>query len=396
MPKRNYQVSSRSNKRMRTRGYALTTAKNVLRIGMRAWKARKVARNAKFNNGRSKTVSKTKTARNRVMDTSNQHGLICRKLGIVRMFKYPQKMKTIGRYFYHVSKPQQIGNIQGQQSVNYLHQMFTRNMLIGANVTQARTNRDAWDVDPFEFNPFSAPGTNNLFPAPAPADVADNDRMFIKQVNAHYSVLSMNTLPQFATIYFLTPKHDTDVPPTDDWANIVDAKAKTAVGQVVGNLVTDANAATGRSAIVDWGSNPFHHREFKSHWKCLKSAKLILQPGEQIDLRVQFDYEKLINRQTFIDHRERNILKDITVVPLMITQSGLYGQATGPGATSSEPAYGRTRVGLMCNYHVTFAAVPKSRVSTNLTYTGGLVNNLVFDAAKFVDDTENIKQTALL
>lgn len=379
--------SRRFYKRAKTGVSALSAAENLIKMAMRSWKSKKTARASKFRGSGSRSRTYTKKKKSDVTNTDDASGLISKRLGEIRMYRrYPKHIKTVGRYFYHVKQQFVMAGVQGQQTTNYPLLCATRNQIYGNALSTNRDDKFSWDVSPWELNPFSAPGTNSLFPGPAPNAIADNDVMKLKHVNLTMSVLGMSKLPQIVQVYFITPVYDTDVSPDSYWSNIVDTKNQTAVAQTVSSTLINNTAGTGQAAVVDWGANPWHHKEFRRGWRPLKSSKLVVQPGEQIDLRIKFDYEKIFDRNVLKETRQRQFLAGVTIVPMLIARCGVEGVALIEGGEAQEIAYGKPKVGVITDYHYTFQALPKSRVSTNLSFTGTLVNTTEYE--KFIDDDE--------
>lgn len=320
----------------------------------------------------SRTGTVTKKRKTNVSNTSDVTGLVKRNLGIIKMYKkIPKHPQTLGRYGYHDISTYVIEGIQGQQITDFTENLFTRDMLVG-NTSSTISERFKVPDDLYNLNPFVNRPTSTVFPN-AISGVAASDKLYIKSVYVKHCFLSMTILPQEVYVYYLTPRFDTNQNPINFWESILQAKSQ---GQNNQGPVQDfaANPSPGAQAIQDWGANPFTHVEFRNNWKVVKSSKIVLQAGEQVDLSLTLQYEKIINRNTVNQTRATQFLAGITVFPMMIVRAALEGIKPNTESPATAVAYGKPKVGVMSNYYMHFRALPQSRHDVGRTYTGQVVN----------------------
>lgn len=343
------------------------------------------------NQRRKMSKTATKTTRNRSNDDVNQQaeGMVFRDCGVVTMYKRkPHHGKLLGTYRYTNLNNWVMQANQGLQVVDYPEVLLSRDMLIG-NVSNIRNNRTQIPDDLFKLNPFYQLPTSTIYtaPTPDPNDVTRSDNLYIMNCKVRLQMLSMVQYPQTVKVYWMTPVHDTLYNPIDSWSGLNDSKRLGQVNQAVSSTLAQTTATAGFATITDVGSNPFHHREFKNHWRALKANHITLQAGEQVDLKIKFDYEKIINRET-LAIRNVPFLKGLTVFPVVIVYAGLVGIATDSPTKCAEVAYGKPRVGLLMNQIYTFGALPRSRFSTARTYDGNIAGSA--QAVKIIDDEDEI------
>jgi len=354
-----------------------------------------ITRTARLRQAVRKAVHRNRTshvrgARQDVTLTSNHTGMAIKDIGVVTMG--PPKAKvpnTIGNYKFQNRNQWVVAGVFGQQVADYFECLFTRTQLVGA-VDNLRANRLSWPVSPFGLNPYVNRSNTTVFPNPI-TEVSRSDVLYIKNVNMKLDLLSMVTVPQEVMVYWMTPVFDTNINPIDSWITIMEAKNQGGVVQIPSALVMQLNSTGGNARNIDYGQNPFHNREFTKVWKAVKSSKVILQAGEQVNLRLKFHYEKVVSRSTIAEVRGGQFLAGLTIFPMVIVRSGLVGvlpEGTGSGTPAGEVTNAACKVGAVTNYQIEFGALGAARLSTNQAYMGTVEAGT--EDKRIIDDDDDV------
>lgn len=345
---------------------------------------------SKKRRGPPKQNTKEKKQRN-ILLTSDHTGLAVKKLGRIKLYKsMPKHGKELGEYLYQNVTNWVIDGQVGKQVTDFPEVLFTRDQLIGANLSTSRFERYRWDIDPFKLNPFVAKPTSLLYPGPHP-ETSKSDVLYIKNVKLDCQLLSMKNVPQEVKVYWVTPKFDTDINPLDSWNNVLNAKNDGILPPTRSAGIGTSTAASGRSGSTDVGANPFHHRQFRDTWRCVTSSTVLLQAGEQVNLEVVFDMHKILSRSTLAEVRNQQFLAGITVFPMLICRAGLAGVATnlaGVGGSATEISHAPVKVGTLTNYIIKFGALPTSRHSSSFVYPGIIEGDETTDILTTINDQD--------
>lgn len=367
-------------------------ALNAFKKGINRWRARragnKIAQAVKEKIPYSYTKTMTKKKNERKYANYAETGLNARSLGIARMYKRRATHgKLLGTYHYNNINQWVFTSLQGHQEADFPECIMTRSQLIG-DTNASRGERYRYADNPFNLNPFYARPASALYTADS--GVSRTDCLYIKKVQCRLDLLSMIKVPMEVRVYFLTPKYDTDINPIDQWNNILSAKSLGQTTQVgITTLASAADPTPGTSQRIDYGENPFYHREFRANWIAVKSTRLLLQAGEQINLSVGFDYEKIISRCTLVEQRTQQFLKGLTVFPLIIIKAALQGLVQEGAGEAAQVSYAEAKIGMVMNQRLLFGALPQSRFSMSRTYTGQIVNDTT-DTGRVIDDQDVI------
>lgn len=318
-------------------------------------------------------------------------GLQVRNLGIVKMHKKPSMHpKALGTYQYQNTNQWVMLGTQGKQNIDFGENLFTYNQITGASTTGLRNERNTIHDNLFTLNPYYARPASALYPT-AITGVSRIDVLYIKYVDWTTEVVSMSKLPQEVILYFMVPVFDTNVAPLECWSNILAAKGEGQSAQTTAATLATTQAAAGAATIYDVGSNPFHHKEFRNSWKAVKSVKMVLQAGEQINTKVRFLYEKIVSKETLTNNRNTTFLAGLTIYPMFIVKCGLEGFSTATNTASSEVSYGVSKIGFVINQKMLFGALPQSRISISRSYQGQLVGDTT-DVERIMDDNDAIQE----
>lgn len=333
----------------------------------------------------TRTMTKKKPKRE---EKVTETGISINKLPAVKMYRKRAKHgKLLGTYKYNNINSWITTGLQGHQVSDYGEILFGRDQLLGETISSDRKDRGRYADDLFKLNPFNAVPTSALYSAVTPAAT---DMLYIKNVNLKLDMLSMIKVPMEVIVYFMSPKFDTDSTPLAAWEQILVSKRlgqATPVGATT--LAGTPTAVAGYAQTIDYGENPFVHSEFRKMWTAVSTKKLVIQAGEQRNLEVNIDYEKIISRQTIKDERKMYYLKGLTIVPFIIVRAALEGVASDGSSAATEVSYSQPKIGFVVNQRMIFGALPQSRISTARTFTGQLVNDTT-DVAKIIDDNDQI------
>lgn len=317
--------------------------------------------------------------------TQQAEGMVTKNCGVVRMYKKPYKHgKTLGKYEYQNSNNWIVQGAQGVQVTDFMEHLFNRVQLLGP-FSSVRGDRVAIPDDLYTLNPFYQVPASALYGAAG--GVSRTDVLYIKEVNVGLHLLSMTQYPQVVKVYWMTPVFDTNTAPIEAWQSILTAKRNGQVNQGVASTLGAPTATAGFATVNDVESNPFHHKEFRRQWKAVKCHHLVLQAGEQVNLNLSFDYEKVLSRES-MELRTNIYLKGISVYPMIIAYGGLVGLAPDEPTKCSEVGYGAVKIGTLLNYKMRFGALPQSRISAARAYDGNLAG--FAGTKKVIDDEDDI------
>lgn len=337
----------------------------------------------------SRTTTRHKKKRDDVVQQAE--GMVHRDLGVIKMYKTKAKHgKLQGTYRYHNINNWVMEIGQGLQVVDFTEHILNRDQLIGVT-SNVRNDRLKYPDDLYTLNPFYARPASALYTAEP--GISRSDNLYIMNVNVRLQLLSMVQYPQIVKVYWMTPVFDTNVNPIDTWVGLNDSKRLGQGPQAVASTLATPTATAGFATVNDIDSNPFHHREFKKHWRALKANHIILQAGEQVDMKIKFDYEKIVNRET-LAIRNTPYLAGLTIIPIIITYGGLIGISPDLPSKCSEVGHGAPKVGTVMNQLFTFGALPQSRISSARTYDGMIAGST--EIIKTIDDDDAVIQPSAM
>lgn len=328
--------------------------------------------------------------RNAVSMKAESTGLQVKELGVLKLGG-SKVMKTLANYDYSNSNQWMITSQQGVQAVDYTELLFTRPQLIG-DVSPARWERWRWHDDPFKLNPYYTRAGTDVYPAGTGAGVQENDYLYIKNVKFNLSLLSLMKIPQEVIVYLMMPKFDTNVNPIDCWNQILVDKRMGQTGQNESTAIATTDAGAGYAQSSDIGANPFIHKEFRNQWEAVKTVKIALQAGEQLNFNIKLSFEKVISRSTIENTRQSFYLRGLTVFPMVIAHAGMVGISTDLNAEATEVAYGKVKLGTISHHQIKFGALPQNRFSSSRTYSGVVERSAAHQ--RIIDDEDDIDDPA--
>lgn len=350
---------------------------------------RKIADYLRGPSKKSRVFTKTNTYKGDDQIEISQHNdMSMKNIGVYR-FKGGHYKKTEGTYLYRDIVPWVISSVAGKQAVDFPEVIFTQYQITGSTSTNF-AERYRLPDDLFLLNPNANPTPSTaIYPGP-PTAVLSNDYMYIKHVKVATRFLSMETIPQKVTVYWVTPKYDSDQNPITQWESIVTSKNISQGSAGARSVVTTTTALGGAESINTLGSSPWQHIEFRKNWGLVKKQKFVLQPGDQRNITFKVVYNKAINRNTFVNLRNNVFLAGYTVFPIVVIEGGLIGIGSDVASTASEVTTGPTKVGLLTDYQFVMGALPQSRFSVHRHVDHQIINPDVSQYQRMIDDTDEI------
>lgn len=350
---------------------------------------RKIANYLRGGSKKSRLFTKTNTYKGDDQIEISQHNdMSMKNIGTYR-FKGGQYKKTEGTYLYRDIVPWVVSSVAGKQAVDFPEVIFTQFQIIGSTSANF-AERYRLPDDLYALNPNANPTPlTSIYPGP-PTGILSNDYMYIKHVKVATRFLSMETIPQKVTVYWVTPKFDTDNNPITQWDSIVTSKNLSQGAAGARSVVTTLTALGGAESINTLGSSPWHHIEFRKNWGMVKKQQFVLQPGDQRNITFKVVYNKAINRNTFTNLRNNLFLKGYTVFPIIVVEGGLIGIGSDVASTASEVTTGPTKVGVLTDYQFVLGALPQSRFSVHRHVDHQIVNPDVSQYQRMIDDTDEI------
>lgn len=337
-----------------------------------------------------KTASKTKTAlrkKQKISQEISQHNDLSRKwVGAYSLGKrsFP---KTLGKYMYYNMNEWVLEGTQGRQIIDWPEAIMTRYWLVG-DTSDVRSERVRLPDDIYQLNPYSTAPTNALYSGPQPA-VSDQALLNVQKIRTNLDLLSMTDVAQIVDVYWLTPKFDTNLDPNTMWNNIADSLSLGQAAATNATNLTNLTAGAGLARKDNWGANPFSNRAFGKSWRLLRKVSVVLQPGDQRNYTVHFNYNKVLKRDTFSTNRVSHYLKDLTIFPLIVARAGMVGIKAAEDADATEVGYGVPKVGVIHNQHITFGAMQANSFTTSRVYKG-IIENDTTDVKQIIDDVDEV------
>lgn len=305
------------------------------------------------------------------------------------------KGKQLGNFHYMNNYSFIQNKNEGFQAVDVIGSHLTRDIIIG-NLSAAATNRLARETladDLFLMNPWSTLPGNAYFTSVA--TTVAQDRIFVKNVHLDLEMLSMENVPQMVDIYLITPKFDSFQDPIASWAQSLTDVALGQGSNAPSVLRTVTTATSGKQSVNTYGVSPDASRIFRKTFNVLHCKSVILQPGDQYNLRYNIIYNKMLQKNLFSSSaRFENYLKGWTVTVMAVTKGGLVGMTNAAGTGASEVCHANIKVGYALNYKYNLSAVPTSRIETARVYEGLLVGDTT-EVQQKLDDTDQVKSLNL-
>jgi hypothetical protein len=278
--------------------------------------------------------------------------------------------------------------IQGRQVVDFPEVILTRDMLMGVT-DNTRSNRYRLATDIHALNPYHAVPVSTLYPIGTTFPAQDTH--YVQEVESDMQLLSMSTLPQQVTVYYVTPRYDTNNDPVTFWSNLHSDKSLTQVTATTAGTIGTPSVNAGFSSHLDVGNNPWSHKEFRKNWKMVGKHQVVLQPGDQNNIRLKLHYGTYLSQSSLERSRTQQFLANITVFPFIVGVAGLEGISASAGGESSEVAYGKCKIGMVHNQTLVFRAPPANRLDIERVYKGAV--EATTEEEKHIEATDDVQIT---
>lgn len=170
-------------------------------------------------------------------------------------------------------------------------------------------------------------------------------RVFFESVSAKYMMTNQDLTNANVTLYDVICRRDTNNSPDYEWS----------AG------ITEENA-TYNAAVV--GCTPFSSSLLCSHYKVLKTSKLVLSPGQTHTHSVYYRLNRLLNQDILYDSLTE--LRGITIATIVVT----HGEPTNSAATATNVTTASSTLDIVQTKQIRYSWIADD--DTNFFY----VNNL--------------------
>lgn len=372
-------------------GKAATTAYKSARANKSVKrKIRKVTYKKRKNFGKFSADFRWKRMTKSVQQAISQHNNLS-----TRSFKYtirngPPLRKKVA-YKYMSTWDTIISGSEGIQALGVLKSIGSRLQLLGTTSTARQDPlRDADNY--YDLNPYKFLTGSGIFPtqaASAGAAVA-SDKIMYKYVSGTLSVLGMESISQKVEVLWCLCKKDSNDSPFDTWDNTLFSMRMGTTPAVPSAFTTGNTATPGAGTPTNPGAHPSQLPGFREMWKIIRSEKLLVQPGDQIDINFFFKINRLIDKIN-MDRSVTNYMGGYTIVPLIIQLGGLIGiTETAQPSPAVEVTHGATKVGYHLRLVHTFQALPATARLPVTRFFPGAVVGAHTNAARYVEDTDEV------
>lgn len=298
-------------------------------------------------------------------------------------------IKTLGNFQFQVVKSTLPGQPKiGEQGITTLPACFTREQMTGLATSGDKNDQQHWPEDPFLYNPYSTIPNNTIYAtAPMPA-VVSADKICIKNVRWDLQLVNLKNVACEVQVYWLMATTNHNVDPYNAWRAVLE--------QEEGNLqnapairaaFSDSSATPGSRTPATYGNDPFQCKTYKKFWKPIAQKSIILQPGDNHNLRTMIKLNKILTREWLSLQGNSNI-QGLTIYPMIISRGSITGISVTTDGVAQEVDYAPTHVGIMTNYNVKFAAVPINRITQKRIFPDQVINNTYH--LRTIDDTDQV------
>jgi len=348
-----------------------------------------------YKNNQYSAVAKHRSKQ--VVSISRENDLTIHKIpGYVFKKKKEKLTKGLGDYNYKSMSQRVLSNLQGQQAYGYVEPILHTNHLAG-DVSVARNDLVRFTDSLWNMNPYSKSygAANDIHQNTGPDAFADGDKLHVKSVDSTVGIINLTKLPVEISLYYMTPISNIEYDVDAVWSQALQAqtygqKVKNAAQNIGVANFPNIKEAAGYEERGTWGNNPFSYYEFKKKYRCLRSQKFILQPGDQRHIKTNFVYNRTFSRNE-IFFNGTSWIGNCTVIPYIIARSGMVGFSSSDGGDTGEVSYGAPKVGIIHTQTIRMRALPLTRQSVSRVLNC-LVENDTADYQKVVDADDDEKQ----
>lgn len=278
--------------------------------------------------------------------------------------------KSMGSFYYRETTEAVTLSSQGLQGVGMLKAIMTWFQMEGGTTSNLRNDTTHWSTNPFDLNPYSVPPSNLLY-TNTTSQLASNDAYFLNNVNMNIKMLSMTTIPQRVTLYFLESKVASAFTPVQVWSNLVNRERFGQSAPAVAAFVSTGTATVGYNDYRNVGEVPERCKGFKQMYHILKKYEIILQPGDDhyVSTNVlihRLIYKDWLNQQSSLLTYPKGCLQVMHVI-----QPGMIGLGPTPIPSTGQPevSYGIAKVGFLFETEFTFKALPQVKIQTSRDFS---------------------------
>lgn len=338
---------------------------------------------------------KKELAKRQVVSISRDNDLTIHRLPPYKFSGKGKKFsRGLGNYTYKNMSQRVISNQQGTQAYGMVEPILHWFHLNG-NTSDVRNDLVRFTDNLFDLNPFSNTLGTNPIHTVTPAKNVDGDKLHIKSVSSNVGIMNLTKLPVEVCLYYITPNSHTNLNPDEAWVQGIENTTygqtpKNARNNISSLTFPNINTAAGKSERNTWGSNPFAYVEFRKAYRCLRSHKFILQPGDQRHIETSFEYNRTFLRNELYT-QTGEFMRNTTVIPYVIARAGMVGMSSTDGGDTGEVSYGAPKIGIIHNQTLKMKAMPFTKQSVNRVLNC-LVENDTTDFQKIVDTGDNEKQ----
>jgi len=283
--------AKRTSNRRRTRLQRATAAgAAVVSGGVLAYKR---ARGLRSRRGVKDILQRKHSSQRVQQSTGGSMSRFIHKTPCSRFTRALLKRTSSNYYITNASTRLNTGGLGGVQAVT------SYSLLTGG------TQGSAFDL-PYIFNKVTGVGTSYK-----------TTRVFFESVSAKYMMTNQDLTNANVTLYDVVCRRDTTATPDYEWS----------VG------ITEENA-TYNAAVL--GCTPFSSSLFTSHYKILKTTKLVLSPGQTHTHSVYYKLNRLLNQDILYD--SALMLRGITIATIVVTHGEPTNSSTTPTNVSTAPS----------------------------------------------------------
>jgi len=248
------------------------------------------------------------------------------------------------------------------QSVNNLTECLNSNHMRGTTTATDTAFATNWMTNPFLLNPYSTAPANSIYTL-TPSAYERGDRLLVKSIHHKLDLINLSIAAAKVDIYYCLCTQRTGLSPATAWATALleNNYLQTTIASGPTNIANSPTAGTVNQTKLN--QHPTN-RTFVKTWKIIKHKSIILQGGDTIKTAQNVIVNKGFTRQDFEIYSDNEYIKGLSIVPLMIVNGSLIGMeadSAGAGSTATQVSYCSTKIGVITQDEVKFAALQPNR-----------------------------------
>lgn len=324
----------------------------------------------------NKSDSKSNTTRSirLVMQGVSQHNDMSEIPAKVIYIGKKMKKDTVGSYqLTHIAQAIYQG-AQGKQGVNNLTEELNVLQMTGQTSTSDLNYAQQWSTDPWLLNPYSTAPQNAIY-TNTPNSVEASDRIFIKSLDHRADLINLSSQAVKIDIYYCLCTSDTHWSPAGAWIRYFNEPRYLQPTAASGPSL-EANSPIIGAAYYDLLGQVPKNSQLQKMWKIIDHRKIILQGGDTIKTHTKFVLNKTYTREQFTMLSATNVgyKAGLSLVPMMIQNGSLVGYEPDGinGVPATQVSYCHTKVGVVTQDVISFAALPAPRFNIKRMEIGTL------------------------